>query len=88
MEKETLEIELGHGDKLVTDIYDDKNREWSGIAISNGDCPVGEFIATGADRVAELEPLVTIITANTASLDVIIAACERAKEKLATKLAE
>ena len=81
-QKKPLEVELGHGDKLVTDIYDDKCGDWAGIAISNGECPIGEIIDTGADRVAELEPLLTIISANPASMDVIIAACQRAKEKL------
>ena len=82
MSNETLNIELGNGDKLVTDIWDDKNGEWAGIAISDGEAEVGEFIDTGADRVGELKPHVTIVTTNPKSLDVIIAACERAKTKL------
>jgi hypothetical protein len=77
----TLEIELGHGDKIVTDIYDPEG-QWAGIAISNGDCPVGEFIETGAKTVGDLEPLLTITTANPKSLKVVIQACERAIEKL------
>ncbi|MGY8872167.1 MAG: hypothetical protein ACKVJE_17145 [Pseudomonadales bacterium] len=79
-----LQIELGHGDKLVTDIYDDANGNWAGIAISEGSTPVGEFAETGVDRVNELDPEITIITSNPASLDVIIQACERAKKHLAT----
>lgn len=79
-----LEIELGHGDKLVSDIYDEKNGKWAGIAMCDGNCPVGEFINTGAKMVADLNPHVVIRTANPDSLDVIIQACERAKEKLRT----
>ncbi len=79
---ESLNIELGHGDKLITDIYDDKNGVWAGISISHGKCPVGEFIDTGADRVLDLSPVVTITTASPKSLDVLIAACERAKKHL------
>ena len=77
-----LEIKLGNGDKLVTDIYDDINGEWAGIAISDGTTPVGDFAETGADRVSDLEPELTITTSNPLSLDVIIQACERAKKHL------
>lgn len=73
-----MEIELGHGKHLVTDIFD-PDGEWAGIAISEGECPVGEFAETDAETVADLNPLVIIKTENPASLDVIIAACERAK---------
>lgn len=77
-----LEIELGHGDKLVTDIYDDINGEWAGIAISDGNCPVGEFAKIDAERVGDLNPDLIITTKNPKSLDVIIDACERAKTRL------
>jgi len=76
-----LNIILGYGDKLVSNIHDDENGEWVGIAISDGDCPVGDFADIEAKTVNELKPLVVIKTANMASLDVIIAACERAKAK-------
>lgn len=78
----TLELHLGAGDKLVSDVYDDVNGEWSGIAISDGDCPVGEFINTGAKMLDDLDPLLVIKTSNPKSLDVVIAACERAKARL------
>lgn len=74
-----LEIILGYGDKIVSNIHDDESGEWVGIAISDGDCPVGEFTEIEAKTVNELNPLMVIKTANMASLDVIISACERAK---------
>ncbi len=77
-----MQIELGCGNKIVTDIYDDTNGEWAGIAISSHHANVGEVVDTGADRVAELNPMLTIITGNPLSLDVIIFACKRAKKKL------
>ena len=79
---EPIEIELGHGDKLVSDIYDDKNGEWSGIAISDGNTPVGEFSDEVFNSVADLNAHLIIRTKNPKSLDVIIAACERAKLKI------
>jgi hypothetical protein len=80
-EEKILQIELGHGDKLITDIYDEDG-EWAGFAISDGHCSIGDIAETGADRVADLEPIVTIITHNPKSLDVIIQACERAIKSL------
>jgi len=76
-----MNIELGNGDKLVTDIFA-PDGEWCGIAISEGDCPVGEFADIEAETVGELEPLLTITTKDPKSLDVIIAACERAKAQV------
>jgi hypothetical protein len=77
-----MQIELGLGNKIVTDIYDDTNGEWAGIAISNHPANVGEVVDTGANTVAELNPILTIVTGNPLSLDVIISACKRAKKKL------
>ncbi len=77
-----LQIELGNSDKIITDIYDDKNSEWAGIAISDGECPIGEIAELDADRVADLDPHVTIVTSNAKSLDVVIEACQRAKARL------
>ncbi|MCG7932119.1 MAG: hypothetical protein N0E44_18975 [Candidatus Thiodiazotropha lotti] len=74
----THTIELGHGDKLVTDICDPAG-EWAGITISDGKCIVGETIETGAECVSDLNPELVIVTSNPKSLDVIIEACERAK---------
>jgi len=77
-----IEIELGYADKIISDIYDDIDNKWAGIAISDGECPVGETINTGAKMIDDLNPLIVIKTANIKSLDVIIAACNRAKERL------
>ncbi len=77
-----IEIELGNGDKIVSDIYDDVNGDWSGIAISDGDCEVGEYFNTDAKTVDELNPIIVIRTRNVKSLDVIIQSCERAKSRL------
>ena len=73
---DTLNIELGFGDKIITDIYDDIEHEWAGIAISNGKCE------TGAKTVEELNPILTIKSGDTKSIDVLIAALERAKTKI------
>lgn len=74
-----LDILLGQGDKIITDIHGDG---WSGIAVSAGEAEIGEFIDTGAKKVGDLDPLVTIVADNLKSLNVIIEACERAKEHL------
>ena len=78
-----LEIELGNGDKLISDIYAN-NGEWVGISISDAVSPtaVGEDVITDAKTVEGLKPNVTIKTSNPASLDVLIWACERAKNRL------
>jgi len=71
-------IELGHGDKIVTDIHN-KDEGWAGFAISDGECEVGEAFETDAKTDIEMGAKFRIITKNPKSLDVIIAACERAK---------
>ncbi len=75
-------IELGYGDKLVTDIHN-LEEKWAGFCISDGVCPVGETIDTGCKEDYELDPEIRIITKNPKSLDAIIKSCIRAKLKLA-----
>lgn len=74
-------IQLGHGDKLVTDTHN-TDEKWAGFCISDGKCPVGETIDTGCKIDSELNPEIRIITKVPKSLDMIIAACERAKSHL------
>ncbi len=73
-----IEVELGKGDKLVSDIHN-KEEGWGGIVIHYGSAEVGEIVDTGAEIDEELDVICRIITGNPKSLDVIIAACERAK---------
>lgn len=81
--KETIQIELGNGDKIISDIFDPDNHEWAGIAISEGNCPVGE-VADLPDikTVSDLNPIITIVTSNINSINVIIEACNRAKKHI------
>lgn len=81
---DTIEIKLGHGNHIITDIFD-SNGEWSGIAISYKKCDVGEFIDTGAKTVGELNPSCVIISDNSRSLEVVIQALLRARSKLKSK---
>ncbi len=74
-----LDIMLGQGDTIITDIVGDG---WSGIAVSDGEAEIGEVIDTGAKKVEDLNPIVTIVADNIKSLNVIISACERAKDHL------
>jgi hypothetical protein len=82
-EETMMQIELGHGDKLVTDTHNFEEG-WAGFCISDGDCAVGETIDMRVETDLELKPELRIITKNPKSLDVIIAACERAKKYLAS----
>lgn len=70
-------IELGHGDTLITDIFN-KDEGWAGICLSDGRCEVGEFADTDAKTDEELGAYLRIITSNQRSLEVIIEACKRA----------
>ncbi|OED34088.1 hypothetical protein AB832_08275 [Flavobacteriaceae bacterium (ex Bugula neritina AB1)] len=66
-------IELGNGDKVVTDIHNSKQK-WAGFCISDYDSKLCEVINADNDF--------KLIATNTQSLDSIIAACERAKIQL------
>ena len=79
-----FDIELGNGDKIISDLYNEK-AGWGGFCISNGKCSVGEIIETGAETDNDLEAFLRIRTTNPESLDVIIAACERAKARMIPK---
>ena len=74
------EIILGQGNTIVSDIFADDG-SWIGIAFSEFKCAVGETVDTGAVTVEDLDPLVTIKADHPMSLDMVIAACQRAKEK-------
>jgi len=66
-------IELGNGDKIVTDIYNSKEK-WAGFCISDYDSKLCEVINADNDF--------KLIASNVQSLDSVIAACERAKIQL------
>lgn len=76
-----VEVVLGHGDKLVRDVSNSDDG-WAGFCISHGECQVGHKIKAG-ETDNDLGAFLRIRTHNPDSLDVIIAACERAKMKLA-----
>ena len=78
MEAKSMQtIELGNGDKLVTDIsYPDLGM--AGISISDGDTPIGEFADTNAKVVEDLNPELLIISSSKESLYVVIESCKRA----------
>ena len=85
-----LNLQLGTGDKLISDIYDPEG-QWAGVMIRQGisTLQVGQdFNDPDGTLVKEVEDdiLVAIRTSNPDSLDVLIGACERAKAKLAESL--
>tara|TARA_R110000850_G_C9996087_1_gene467936 strand:- start:1575 stop:1850 length:276 start_codon:yes stop_codon:yes gene_type:complete len=88
MSGETLLIELGDGAKRISDFYDPERGEWAGFIVSDNPkkSEVGEIVSPEVKFVSELDPQLIVVPSNPESLDVIIAACERAKLRFNTPI--
>ncbi len=73
-----LTIELGNGDTVITDILGPEAK-WAGVCFTRHECPVGTYVDMGADTDIEMGAFFRIVATDPKSLDVLIAACERAK---------
>ena len=75
------EIELGSGDVIISDIHNVKDK-WAGVAFSQGECKVGEYVENGGKTDIEIGAYFRIISTNPKSLDVLINALWRARRQL------
>ena len=73
-----LDIELGKGNTIVSDVHN-VDGKWAGICISYGEARTGELVELEGDTDEEIGAVLRIRSTNPKSLDVVIAACERAK---------
>ena len=76
-----ITIELGNADHVITDVLLE-DEGLAGIAFTLQQCPIGEEFETEAKTDIEMHSYLRIISSKPESLDVIIAACERAKARL------
>jgi hypothetical protein len=75
-----ITIELGHGDHIITDVLLPDGS--AGIAFTVQDCEIGKVFNTDVKTDIDMHSYFRIVSSESASLDVIIAACERAKERM------
>jgi hypothetical protein len=75
-----ITIELGNSDHTITDVlFPDGS---AGIAFTIQDCEIGKEFNSDAKTDIDMHSYFRIVSSESASLDVIIAACERAKERM------